>query len=475
MTSVAWLNWTGIVMSVAMGIIVWKRGERNRLPFESKRFAPVISPFSILGGCIGLFLCSVIFRLIPVTYSIFWTASLLAQAGIYYSFLLFLHPFLRRIVSGTDRAVLWVLPQIRYIFYIVYMKVTPRWIIPVTREWIITILIVWGAGAAMVLLWNITEHIRFRHKILRYAYDAPPEARAILYAEEQKLQPRKEYALCVSPYIRTPLSVGIFERSLRIVLPERMYSDEELKLIFRHELVHIRRQDSATKLFLAVCIAFFWFNPFVWLSRRCACEDFESGCDELVLAGEDDNMRKLYAELILTTADTRGFTTCLSSDAVSVRSRLKDVMDPKQKAAGSLVAALLTLILFITGGMFGVAYDAQSGRFLLFNDMPAEEISYNNVIFMNETGSGEFAKGAHEVLTGYLSDMQLYRLAADSNDISEPALLSFCVMPEGVLSIWLCDRTVTTFNEHTQEWHTYYHSDGVDWESLLSMLKAESS
>ena len=46
-----------------------------------------------------------------------------------------------------------------------------------------------------------------------------------------------------------------------MVVPERDYTQEELRLVLRHELVHISREDSAAKFFLAFCTAMCWFNP----------------------------------------------------------------------------------------------------------------------------------------------------------------------------------------------------------------------
>ena len=326
----------GIAVGAALAIVQWEREIRNRTHPDDRRIVPVVTPIGLMAACAAMFILSLI--LPPdIAQSVYWSVYLLLQAGLYYTLLLVLHPLLRRFVSGTGRAVLWVLPNVWYVGYSLYRSAQPSWVVPIEREWLIVLLTVWLCGAALVMMFQILDHDCFRREILQNAHEPTAE---ILRAEEKKLQPQWEYTLVVSPDVRTPLSIGLTDRSLRIVLPERDYTDEELALILRHELVHIRRRDSGTKLFLAVCTALSWFNPFVWLSRRCACEDFESGCDELVLSGADDGTRKRYAGLVLdASADARGFTTCLSADAKSLRNRLRDVVRPRRKLIGCFLRA----------------------------------------------------------------------------------------------------------------------------------------
>ena len=58
-----------------------------------------------------------------------------------------------------------------------------------------------------------------------------------------------------SDAVTTPLSIGLYNRTTRIVLPMREYTQEELSLILRHEIIHISRGDPEAKLFLTFCTA----------------------------------------------------------------------------------------------------------------------------------------------------------------------------------------------------------------------------
>lgn len=87
-----------------------------------------------------------------------------------------------------------------------------------------------------------------------------PAVLAVWQAEVDRAREKKpKFRLVTSPQASTPITIGLFFKSVRVVLPQRHYTPEELKLIFRHELVHIGREDAWNKFFVAFCIAMCWF------------------------------------------------------------------------------------------------------------------------------------------------------------------------------------------------------------------------
>ena len=175
----------------------------------------------------------------------------------------------------------------------------------------------------------------------------------------------------VWPQVGTPMTVGCFERTMVLALPRASYSPKERELIFRHELRHIIRCDSRTKVFLGFCAAMCWFNPLGWLACRRAADDLELSCDEAVLEGADEGTRKEYALLLLNSAGTgRGYTTCLSAAAGSLRYRLKRVMKPGRRLAGSLAVGASMFALFLTFGSVALADSPASARELIFGRAP---------------------------------------------------------------------------------------------------------
>ena len=212
------------------------------------------------------------------------------------------------------------------------------------------LLIIWLSGAVAILLYSCISHLLFRRRLLA---SAKPVSEEILSIYRKKMQVANltvgDISVRISPMIKTPLSIGLFPRTTYLLLPERPYTEEELGLILHHEIVHISREDSLSKLFLTFMLAFLWFNPLMWIAiRRCA-DDLELSCDEAVLYGRSPQVRKQYGLLLLQTAGVhRGFTSNLSASSDALRYRLKHVVAPGKRIVGSwLIGILCFLFLFV--------------------------------------------------------------------------------------------------------------------------------
>lgn len=320
----------------------------------------------------------------PITYFLFGSIdsgqaflSYLINYAVYSTLLLALTPLLRKRYSAELCADLWLLPNISWLILAFGSRIvfTPVVILRIGRVWFLALLGVWASGFLTVFGWKIVSHLRFRRQLLRRAVQ--DERLAYAYIEQRyKLLPEAKRdwnhlpnwkkAIVYSPDAASPLSIGLFKR--RIVLPQRQYTDEELKLILRHETTHLIREDNGTKFYLSFLSACYWFLPTSWLGLSRAAEDMELCCDEIATARLTPEERKQYAELLLSNAGTApGFTTCLSASADGLRYRLQRVLHPIQTKSGvALLTAVMLLFLLClnavgvapgVGGMDRVAFD----------------------------------------------------------------------------------------------------------------------
>lgn len=101
----------------------------------------------------------------------------------------------------------------------------------------------------------------------------------------------------ISKEVKSPMMAGFFKPF--IVLPDREITQEERKLIIKHEMTHFKRGDLWYKLLLIVANALNWFNPLVYLMRNRADRDLEYSCDDLVIKEFDKEQKKLYTKTIL--------------------------------------------------------------------------------------------------------------------------------------------------------------------------------
>lgn len=385
---------------------------------QTSLFEPLYLPLF----CLFLFLMLALFG----GFKLAWSSLLgicvpiFLHIGIYYIVLLCLLPLLRRWFSARCCADLWLLPNMLYILLNIQSlsnyNPRPLWVIALPHGSTSVILLIWMIGFAAVLLWQVVSHLRYRRFLLHGAEMVCSKDILPLWHEEQERRSVKHpIPLVVSSNARTPLTIGLFNKTQRLVLPHLDYTQEEFQLIFAHEMRHIQRADTRTKAFLGLCTAVCWFNPLMWIAMQKVSDDLELSCDEVVLHTADAAVRKQYAELILNTAgNSRGYTTCLSAAATSLRYRLKNVINPRKRLSGTLAVGLALFLLLLSMGSNSIALAVESGTFRqLVIDPLDPEVSVSDIYV--RSGKHSFHRHAsfdEDALASYLAEIPLRQLPA---------------------------------------------------------------
>ena len=344
-----------------------------------------------------------------------WIVEIFLLISVYFVLLTLALPLLRRYFRAEACALLWIIPNYLYLTIHIRGWDWPRWVIPLPTQWIAALGTVWLAGTAGVMIWKICAHLRFRRWLLRDAQEVTDPAVLAVWQEElaRAREKEPEFILVTSPQASTPITIGLFSGSVRVVLPRRHYTPEELRLIFRHELVHIGREDAWNKFFVAFCIAMCWFNPLMWMAMGRSSEDLELSCDETVLSGLEEGERRRYADLILRTAgDGRGFTTCLSASASALRYRLKGIIQPTRRHTGAVLVGVAAGLLMLAFGQVGVACGVGTGAESLFWGEPGN-FSLTEAAWTGERPYVPASCWDEGALTDYLSSLTLYQMAED--------------------------------------------------------------
>lgn len=344
------------------------------------------------------------------------------QISLYFAALLCLLPLLRERIDARACAALWILPNLLYITtYTTWGRPEPLLLIPIPGKTVQRVfVVVWLVGVVAVLLWQVVSHLHFRRQLLKGAKAVENWEILKLWARESGgVKGRHQIPLYYSDRVKTPLTIGCFRFTALLILPRREYSREELELIFRHELHHIRRLDMRTKVFLGFCAALCWFNPLMWLARRRASEDLELSCDEEILKEADEATRRRYAELLLRTAgDSRGFSTCLSAGASSLRCRLKNAVEPRAKTSGTLCVAVAVLLLFLSSSAIAFAEPAGTVEELIFSRYP-EHTRIEQVVVKNWEEPWDYRRlygWQEETLAEYIGSLRVRQVHSEGYD-----------------------------------------------------------
>ena len=313
---------------------------------------------------------------------------LLIPPVISYILLWFFIPVLRKHLHPAFCAVCWVLPNIAYFSCFSGISLFESLvIIPVSSSLLRTAGLIWLGGFLTVMIYRVISHLRFRRALMAAASEITEGHVYEIYLNLLKeYRCRKTYRLGISPSLNTPLSIGLLEDSMIILLPDRSYTDEQLELILSHELIHIQRSDPYTKFFMSIVNAAGWFIPFTWMTSSRAAQDFELSCDQTVISGCDEEQRKEYAELILSsTCDERGYTTCLAAKAEDLQYRLREIVKPQKKRYGTLLIFLICFVIISCYGTVSLAEDCGTiGEIITENTEEISDIHITSVIRNNE-------------------------------------------------------------------------------------------
>ena len=122
-------------------------------------------------------------------------------------------------------------------------------------------LTVWALGAIASMGITVFSYFHFSFRLKKRLMEPDSFTKAV-YASIRGRKP----VLYFSDSARTPMMLGVFKP--KIVLPYRMYNEELLLNILRHELTHYRRLDTLYKWVASAVLSLHWFNPVAWVIRR---------------------------------------------------------------------------------------------------------------------------------------------------------------------------------------------------------------
>lgn len=446
---------------------------------EGQRYLPLVSGTLLPTFLLVLLILGLTFYGTASTVKMILTMcfDIFLHIGLYYIVLIIALPFLRNHISARACAMLWLLPNYLYLTQQSYMRVSkPLITLHVSRKAVTILALVWLTGFIAVFGWNIINHLIFRRRILKHVTPVTdPEVLALFRSELEETAIRKpKLQLVITDDAASPLTIGLFRRSTRIILPRKSYSPDELHLIFRHELIHISREDSWAKFFMMFCTAMCWFNPLMWTAMKKSAEDMELSCDETVLLGADDSTRMQYANLILGAAgDDRGFSTCLSASASSMRYRLKSIVKPKKRLTGALMVGLTFFILCMTCGYVSLAYGEDTGATTIFRDHDLTEFTADTITV---TG-GEYTVGLDfveaDALTKYITELSTQEMTGNySYPDDGPTLSIWYNSPYGAVLVDLQTEYIKVIylSDEKDMRYVYHLPEPAAWEYIDSIV-----
>ncbi len=216
--------------------------------------------------------------------------------------------------------------------------------------------ILWLAGVICVMLFRTVTYQIMMRKLRRWAFHVRDKRIRWIYRSVcREMGISHAPRLMKNAEIGSPLLAGLGVTYL--FLPDRAYTDEELRLVFRHELTHYKYKDLWYKLFLLAVRTVYWFNPYLYLMGREAEKDVEYICDSHVVRACSRDQRSLYQRLLVSTAAVSGSIPCLSAslnDSMrTFKERLLYMTKAKKLKKGIVPVVVFSLLLTFSNGLIG--------------------------------------------------------------------------------------------------------------------------
>lgn len=239
------------------------------------------------------------------------------------------------------------------------------------------LLVLWAVGSLVMVI----KDVRLQRRFDRYlqSIDFVDRPKLLEIAAEYG----NDFAVLISPQLHMPFTSGILHPV--IYLPDVELSDAEWRMVFRHEITHIRSRDNLKKLFFLAIEALFWWNPLAHFSAAETNTLMELCCDAKVTEKLDQRERLAYTELLkhlLYVASTEEVTpvvsTLISNNAEMCR-RFEALYedDGKYRFMGPIFPVICGLLLVASYSLI-----IQPARHPSQNEFPKLNAGYN-VLYSN--------------------------------------------------------------------------------------------
>jgi beta-lactamase regulating signal transducer with metallopeptidase domain len=250
--------------------------------------------------------------------------------------------------------------------------VVPVLIVPAASgglDWRLLLFGVWAAVAALLLVRLGLRSYRLTSRVCRQRPVTRPDVVDLLEDCKQALGVHIPINVVQSAEVATPALLGFLRP--RLLLPERLletFDGEALRLLFLHELAHVKRRDILVNWLATLVHVLHWFNPLVALAMARMRADRELATDSLVLSDRGEAHNRSYGETLIRLVEFAAAPSLLPGtvgvleDKAELRRRVTMIATHKAGAyRRSLLAAGVLLALAATTFTGSVkATDAQS-------------------------------------------------------------------------------------------------------------------
>ncbi len=162
---------------------------------------------------------------------------------------------------------------------------------------------IWFLGAMFFIVQPVIANWRMNRRFRMIAPTIDERLNRLLVEIQKTMNCKRWVPIIITDQIPFPALMGL--NFPRILLPTDIaetYSDDELRMIFTHELAHLKRRDIALNWVLAMIRVVHWINPLFWLVSSKIKKFGELTCDADVLKTLGAEKFRNYGDTLIKVA-----------------------------------------------------------------------------------------------------------------------------------------------------------------------------
>ena len=355
---------------------------------------------------------------------------------------------------------------------------------------------IWIIGCLITILYFAYNIIKI-YSIRKSAYLISKENEPDLYRQYSEclneLRIKRKVSLYASCNMSSPVSYGLLHP--KVIIPQDMdilLSNEDVRFIFLHELLHYRHKDAALNYITCILQVIYWFNPFIWYGFRELQKDREIACDSSVIHIVGKSQSTNYGYTLIKYAQRMQHNAFLSplsrlgGEKKVMIQRIKEIANyktntPKQRRKSAALLLLICTIVYCISPLLtvyaahDVSYDFQSQNVETM-DLSSYFKGTDGTFILYDTSSGQYQIYNQELSTKRISPDSTFKIYSGLFALEEGIIHYDASNREWdgttySFDTWNKDQTLATAMQNSVNWYFQNLDIQLGYQKLYSYYK----
>lgn len=157
---------------------------------------------------------------------------------------------------------------------------------------------VWLLGFCVLLFRYARQYRKAIRSVEHYAEPWDEQINVLFRQVQQQTRRTIKVHGYITTSVESAFGIGVIHK--RIILPNKNYTEAELRYVLLHEYTHFLNHDTVVKLLVTLFCIIFWWNPVVYLLQKDLEQNLEIKCDLSVARTLCGKERAAYLRTLLS-------------------------------------------------------------------------------------------------------------------------------------------------------------------------------